>query len=177
LIKQQPSDDVCNRIRDKHPDVDPVDFHEFVKDRLSIAYADSEVVGSGQVPQVVEFIIEAEESHDFDKHIGEYKTHRQRQREIIETSKIKNLVPVKPKAVQEYEIDRPIRAGGLTRVHVAIEERNLPALMKLNEQGAKFDVRDNSGQTPIDLSRSLGYVEIASFIEEVLAGVAHARLK
>lgn len=167
----RPCKQIEDRIRDKHPDVDPVEFHEFVKNAIGVIYAESPVLGKAQVPRVIELTIEAEEQHFFDQRIEEFKDNRQRRSEIADTIKIKEIVPIKPKALQVREIDRPIQAGGLTPLHVAAQAGDFKETRRLIEREcAKIDVRDNSGQRPIDLALAMGYVEIAAYLEERLTG-------
>jgi hypothetical protein len=172
-----PSDEICKRIRDTHPEVDPVEFHRFVADQLSQTFAASDGVGDkSQVPRVVEFLLEDETLHFLDSHMAAFKDMKHRQDEIKETLKIKNVLPVVPKKLAANEIDRAIKPGGLTLVHVMVEDRNLAGLKDAHEgHGANLSVRDNSGQLPIDLARALGYVEIVAYIESRLAGVSSAR--
>ena len=171
-MDSKPSDGVCKRIRDKHPEIDPVEFHEFVKSRLSLTYAQGDgVLDKATIPRVVEFLIVGEETHFLDSHLEDFNSCKQRQVEIAETLKIKSLVPIKAKEVEADEINRAVKAGGLTLIHTMVEDRNLGGIIELHEQqGAKINVKDNSRQTPLDLARSLGYVEIVAYLEDRFAG-------
>lgn len=168
-----PSDEICKRIRDDHPGVDPVEFYGFVAEQLSCTFATSDgVEDKTQVPRVVEFLLEDETLHFFDTHMSAFKEMKQRQGEIADTLKKRNISPVIPKKLAANEIDRPIKPGGLTLVHVMVEDRNLSGLKDAHENyGASLSVRDNSGQLPIDLARSLGYIEIVAYIEDRLVGI------
>ena len=52
----KPSDEVCKRIRDNHPEVDPIEFHEFVRAQLGQNFSEADGIGNkDDVPRVVEF--------------------------------------------------------------------------------------------------------------------------
>ena len=67
-------------------------------------------------------------------------------------------------------VDAVVGPGGRTRLALAVEETNLPAIELLISRGASLDLRDEHGQTALALATEIGFQEA---VETLLAAGAN----
>lgn len=177
----QPSEEVFRRIREKIPrltEQQQLDLYCHVRAELAKMFEKHFAFDKDYIPPVIEFIIGGEINHNLDRHAEEFLDKLKREDEIKETIAVTSVFPFKSRALEPQDINRPVKAGGLTLLHVKVEENDLDGIKHLCEVcRAKVSVRDNSGQTPLDLARSLGYVEIVSYLENAFTGEGRSELK
>lgn len=68
----------------------------------------------------------------------------------------------------EEEINKPVRIGGGTELHVAAEEGNMERVIYLVEQmGASVFVKDNANMKPSELANYSGRFQVAAYLKAI----------
>jgi len=172
--KEEGKTGTIQRIRDKYPEVDPVEFAEMMTKKI---IADLNCDGQ---PSVIEFCLQMEIEADHNGHLSEtYREFTRPKKEEENKQRIKQLQPVIAKKYDDEDVNRPVKAGGLRQLHVVCDNKDrrlsedeiLAEVIRLREEvGADINVKDNSGLKPIDRARIRGYTKVVAYLESELNG-------
>lgn len=173
------SEDTRVRLSHIDPRIDHRLLREMIVDGLLNGKKISDLSRGEQ--KTLDFKVRLEYEHDLEKHIQRYQRRLDRQtdteaREVILKATETAYAPF----VEEdddseegtvvaivAEIDRPIVPGGLTAIHVAAAEGDLAEVKRLAERGARLDVHDLCGLTPMERASMMGQVEVVNYIRSM----------
>lgn len=174
------SEDTRVRLSHIDPRIDHRQLREMIVESLLNGRKLSDLSRGEQ--KTLEFRVSLEYEHDLDRHIQRYQRRLDRQtdgeaREVLLKAKEAEYAPFVEMEDDEpadgavvalvAEIDKAIAGGGLTALHIACAEGDTAEVKRLCDAGARLDVKDAYGLTPLERAEMMGQTEVINLIRRM----------